>query len=71
MYDTKYSWNKYINRFILFYFFPYKKSNNGREKGKTLRLCLILGKYQGKKKNVKEYSFFMFGFTIILKKIYI
>ncbi|CBI23786.3 unnamed protein product, partial [Vitis vinifera] len=29
MYDTKYSWNKYINRFILFYFFPYKKSNNG------------------------------------------
>ena len=27
----------------------------------TLRLCLVPGKYKGKKKNAKENDFFMFG----------
>ena len=27
----------------------------------SLRLCLVLGKYKGKKKNAKENDFLMFG----------
>ena len=30
----------------------------------SLRLCLVLGKYKGKKKNAKENDFLMFGCPI-------
>ena len=33
---------------------------------KQIRLYLVLIKYQGNKKNIKENGFLLFGFTIIL-----
>ena len=39
-----------------------------KRKRNRLRLCLVPGKYQGKKKNAKKNDFLMFDFTIKIFK---
>ena len=46
-----------------------KKTNGKRDvlnklRGNSLRLCLVPGKYKGKKRNAKENDFLIFGYPM-------